>query len=112
MKILIDECLPVALAGKLAALGHECQTARQAGFGSKKNGELLTLAESRWDVLLTSDRNIKFQQSMTGRVISIFDPLCEIESPEGSPAASPSLRPSSPLYPARSGGRGRTSVAK
>jgi predicted nuclease of predicted toxin-antitoxin system len=72
MKILLDECLPVALAGNIAALGHECQTVRQAGFGSKKNGELLTLAESRWDVLLTSDRNIKFQQNMTGRSISIL----------------------------------------
>jgi predicted nuclease of predicted toxin-antitoxin system len=72
MKILIDECLPVALKGNLAALGHDCQTVRQAGFGSKKNGELLTLAEGRWDVLVTSDRNIKYQQNMTGRRVSIL----------------------------------------
>jgi len=52
-------------------MGHECQTVRQAGYGSKKNGELLTLAEGRWNVLLTSDRNIKFQQNMTGRSVSI-----------------------------------------
>ena len=71
MKILIDECLPAALTENLAALGHECQTVRQAGFGSKKNGELLRLAEGQWDVLLTSDRNIKHQQNMTGRSISI-----------------------------------------
>jgi predicted nuclease of predicted toxin-antitoxin system len=72
MKILIDECLPAALKGKLIAMGHECQTVRQAGFGAKKNGELLTLAESRWDVLLTSDRNIKYQQNMAGRSVSIL----------------------------------------
>ena len=72
MKILIDECLPAALTGNLSALGHECQTVRQTGFGSKRNGELLALAEGRWDVLLTSDRNIKYQQSMTGRRISIL----------------------------------------
>ena len=72
MKILIDECLPVALKATLTVLGHECQTVRQAGFGSKKNGELLTLAEGRWDVLLTSDRNIKYQQNMTGRSVSIL----------------------------------------
>jgi hypothetical protein len=53
-------------------IGHETQTVRQAGFGSKKNGELLTLAEGRWDVLLTSDRNIKHQQNMTGRSVSIL----------------------------------------
>src|SRR5882672_3700170 len=72
MRILIDECLPAALAGNLTALGHECQTVRQAGYGSKKNGELLVLAEGRWDVLLTSDRNIKYQQNMTGRSVSIL----------------------------------------
>ena len=71
MKILIDECLPDALKEKLDALGHECQTVRKAGFGSKKNGELLTLAEVHWNVLLTSDRNIKYQQNMTGRRVSI-----------------------------------------
>jgi predicted nuclease of predicted toxin-antitoxin system len=72
MRVLIDECLPAALKGNLAALGHDCQTVRQAGFGSKKNGELLTLAEGQWDVLLTSDRNIKYQQNMTGRSVSIL----------------------------------------
>jgi predicted nuclease of predicted toxin-antitoxin system len=64
MKVLIDECLPAALKEDIAALGHECQTVRRAGFGSKRNGELLTLAERHWDVLLTSDRNIKYQQHM------------------------------------------------
>ena len=72
MKILIDECLPAALRENVTALGHECQSVRQAGFGSKKNGELLTLAEGRWNVLLTSDRNIKYQQNMTGRSLSIL----------------------------------------
>jgi len=53
-------------------MGHECQTVRRAGYGSKKNGGLLMLAEGRWDVLLTSDRNIKYQQNMTGRSVSIL----------------------------------------
>jgi predicted nuclease of predicted toxin-antitoxin system len=72
MKILIDECLPAALKGTLTAMGHECETVRRAGYGSKKNGEVLSIAEGRWDVLLTSDRNIKYQQSMTGRKVSIL----------------------------------------
>jgi predicted nuclease of predicted toxin-antitoxin system len=71
MKILIDECLPAGLKGSLAALGYECETVRRAGYGSKKNGELLQLAEGQWDVLLTSDRNIKYQQNLTGRNVSI-----------------------------------------
>jgi predicted nuclease of predicted toxin-antitoxin system len=71
MRILLDECLPSELRGNVAEMGHECQTVRQAGFGSKKNGELLNIAEGSWDVLLTSDRNIKYQQNMTGRKVSI-----------------------------------------
>jgi predicted nuclease of predicted toxin-antitoxin system len=71
MKILIDECLPTALTDAVTELGHECETVRNAGFGSKKNGELLRIAEGRWDVLLTSDRNIKYQQNMTGRKVAI-----------------------------------------
>jgi predicted nuclease of predicted toxin-antitoxin system len=90
MKILIDECLPAALKENLTALGHECQSVRQAGFGSKKNGELLTLAEGRWNVLLTSDRNIKYQQNMTGRSLSILI-LC---------AKSNRMKDSLPLLPA------------
>ena len=72
MKILMDECLPAALKVSLAALGHECETVRRAGYGSKKNGELLALAEGQWDALLTSDRNIKYQQNMTGRSVAIL----------------------------------------
>jgi len=72
MRILIDECLPDELKGTFTSLGHECQTVRMAGYGSKKNGELLALAEGRWEVLLTSDRNIKYQQNMTGRSVSIM----------------------------------------
>jgi predicted nuclease of predicted toxin-antitoxin system len=72
MKLLIDECLPDELTQSFRAMGHECQTVRRAGYGSKKNGELLALAEGLWDVLLTSDRNIKYQQNMTGRSVSIL----------------------------------------
>ncbi len=49
MKVLIDECLPAGLKEMLTTMGHECETVRRAGYGSKKNGELLSLAEGRWD---------------------------------------------------------------
>jgi predicted nuclease of predicted toxin-antitoxin system len=71
MKILIDECLPAALRGTLTEMGYECETVRRAGYGSRKNGELLTLAEDVWDVLLTSDRRMKYQQNMTGRKVAV-----------------------------------------
>ena len=72
MRVLIDECLPAGLKESLAALGHECQTVRRAGYGAKKNGELLSLMEGQWDVLLTNDRNIKYQQNMRSRNVSIL----------------------------------------
>jgi predicted nuclease of predicted toxin-antitoxin system len=72
MKILIDECVPAGLASVLRERGCECDTVREAGYGSKKNGALLSLAEGNWDVFLTIDRNIKYQQNMTGRKIGIL----------------------------------------
>lgn len=72
MKVLIDECLPAGLKESLSALGYEADTVRQAGYGAKKNGELLSLIEGRWDVLITSDRNIQHQQNISRRNISIL----------------------------------------
>lgn len=72
MKVLIDECLPVSLKAPLVAYGFECDTVRDAVLAGKKNGELLTLAERLWDVLLTGDSNVKFQQNVAGRKIAIL----------------------------------------
>jgi predicted nuclease of predicted toxin-antitoxin system len=72
MRVLLDECLPAGLKQSFAALGHEADTVRRAGYGAKKNGELLSLMEGRWDVLVTNDRNIQHQQNMRDRNISIL----------------------------------------
>ena len=70
MNLLLDECLPRKL--KFLFSGHQCTTVREAGFGSKENGELLALAEGDYDVLITIDKNIRHQQNMTGRRIAIL----------------------------------------
>jgi len=67
MKLLLDECLPHKLKFLFSEQGHNCTTVREAGFGSKENGELLALAEGNYDVLVTIDKNIRHQQNMTGR---------------------------------------------
>lgn len=72
MKLLLDECLPRKLKFLLAQHGHECTTAREAGLGSKENGELIRLAEGRFDVLVTIDKNIRYQQNIRGRKIAIL----------------------------------------
>ena len=67
MKVLIDENLPRKLAGHLK--GHECRTVAECGWAGKKNGELLSLAEPVFDVLLTLDKNIPYQQDLKlGRI--------------------------------------------
>jgi predicted nuclease of predicted toxin-antitoxin system len=72
MRLLIDECLPKKLKPMLAAAGHECETVREAGLGSLTNGELLARAEFRWDVLVTIDQNMRYQQNFVKREISIL----------------------------------------
>lgn len=70
MRVLLDECLPKDLRKYL--VGHECETVPHAGFAGKRNGELLALAEgSGWEVLLTMDRGIPYQQNLTQRGISL-----------------------------------------
>jgi predicted nuclease of predicted toxin-antitoxin system len=63
VRILLDECLPKRLKRDL--VGHNAQTVPERGWASKTNGELLALAESDFDVFLTVDRNLSFQQEIT-----------------------------------------------
>ena len=72
MRLLIDECVPRKVKFLFADGGHECETVRDAGFGGKENGELLALAEEHFDVLVTIDKNIRYQQNMTGRNMAIL----------------------------------------
>ena len=51
---------------------NECFTVPEVGLAGKKNGELLTLAEGKFDVFVTIDKNIRYQQNLSGRNISIL----------------------------------------
>lgn len=72
MKLLIDECLPRRVKFLFIEGGHECKAVLEAEFGGKKNGELLSLADKSFDVLITIDRNIRYQQNMRARNIAIL----------------------------------------
>jgi predicted nuclease of predicted toxin-antitoxin system len=72
MKVLIDECAPRALKQVLIVQGHECLTVQDAGWAGKVNGELLDLAEAKFDVLITLDTNLKYQQNLAGRKIAFI----------------------------------------
>ena len=72
MRVLVDECVPKRVKFLLAEAGHDCQTVPEAGFSGKENGELLALAEEKFDILLTVDKNIRYQQNIAGRKIAIL----------------------------------------
>jgi predicted nuclease of predicted toxin-antitoxin system len=71
MKILLDECIPRKLKNSLS--DHECQTAPEAGLAGEKNGRLLSLAEAAgFQLFLTMDKGLQYQQNLAGRRISIL----------------------------------------
>lgn len=70
MRILIDECVDQRLRLLLGA--HDSQTAAYAGFAGLKNGALLAAAEAAgFEVMITADQEIPFQQNLNIRRISI-----------------------------------------
>ena len=62
MKVLVDECVDWRLSREI--VGHEVKTARQMSWSTIKNGELLALAAKEFDVFVTVDRNLSFQQNL------------------------------------------------
>jgi len=70
MRILFDHGTPSGITRRLA--GHHVTEARELGWDKIPNGDLLNAAEAAgFDVLLTTDKNIRYQQNLTGRMISI-----------------------------------------
>ena len=61
MRVLLDESLPRDLGKDLT--GHEVRTVRQAGWAGLGNGNLLRRAVGQFDVLVTGDRNLEYQQN-------------------------------------------------
>jgi hypothetical protein len=70
MRVLFDQATPVPIRPHLE--GHEVRTAAQQGWDTLKNGELLAVAEAAgFDVLLTTDKNIRYQQNLSDRKIAV-----------------------------------------
>jgi predicted nuclease of predicted toxin-antitoxin system len=69
VRILFDECLPRRLAREL--VGHDVRTVPEMGFAGKRNGELLALAQQRFDVFVTVDRNLSFQSELHRFAIAV-----------------------------------------
>jgi predicted nuclease of predicted toxin-antitoxin system len=70
MKLLLDECTPRRLLLDFA--GHDAQTVEDAGFKGLKNGTLLQRASTAFDVLITVDQNIPFQQNAVNLPLAVI----------------------------------------
>lgn len=70
MKVLLDACVPCPLRKLLP--GHEVKTAQEQGWGLLKNGELLRMAEGAFDVFITTDKRLKYQQNLKSRQLAII----------------------------------------
>jgi hypothetical protein len=71
MRVLLDECVPKRFS--LSLVGHDCVSVPSAGLAGTKNGELLAAGERLgFEVFITIDQGIVFQQNLSGRKIAIL----------------------------------------
>lgn len=69
MRVLFDQGTPIPLRKQFA--GHDVVTAFEAGWSEVSNGELLSKAEDQFDALVTTDKQLRYQQNLSGRRIAI-----------------------------------------
>ncbi|HLO98142.1 MAG TPA: DUF5615 family PIN-like protein [Fimbriimonas sp.] len=79
MKVLLDHCVPRPFENVLA--GHEAVHTSRLGWGHLENGKLLTAAEENgFEVMVTVDQNMPFQQVLAGRSICVILLKCHSNS--------------------------------
>ena len=70
MRVLLDECLPRRLKREVDA--GSVRTVPEAGWAGTKNGTLLRLAEQEFDVLLSADQGLEYQQNLGQIVLAVI----------------------------------------
>ena len=70
MRILFDQGTPAPLRRYLEA--HEVRTAAEMGWSRLTNGQLLDAAEDSFDLLITTDQQLREEQNLAGRKLSIL----------------------------------------
>lgn len=70
MRILFDQGTPVPLRDHLS--DHTVQTAFELGWSNLENGALLSAAEDSFDLLITTDQQLRYQQNLAGRKLSVL----------------------------------------
>jgi hypothetical protein len=70
LKILLDESVPHVVQTRLSHLA--IRTVQDMGWTGTKNGELLRRAEAEFDVFVTADQQLRFQQNLSSRALAII----------------------------------------
>jgi len=70
VKILLDESVPKPLSQDL--VGHKCVTVQGCGWSGLTNGELLRRATPEFDLFITCDQNIRYQQNLAKQDIAVL----------------------------------------
>lgn len=70
MRVFLDECVDWRLSREI--VGHDVKSARQMGWSAIRNGELLGLAAKEFDIFVTVDRNLSFQQNLPAFAIAVI----------------------------------------
>jgi hypothetical protein len=70
VRILLDQGTPVPLRRRL--IGHHVVTAYEMGWAQLKNGELLKAAEAEFEIFITTDQNLRYQQNLAGKRLAIL----------------------------------------
>jgi predicted nuclease of predicted toxin-antitoxin system len=69
-RVLLDECLPKKLKGEFP--DHVVVMVQEMGWSGKKNGELMKLAHGQFDVFITSDQNLQYQQNLAYAKVGVI----------------------------------------
>lgn len=70
MKVLFDVNVPRSLRHHLP--GHQVATSQERGWAELQNGDLIAAADAEFDVFITADQNLKYQQNLTSRSIAVL----------------------------------------
>jgi predicted nuclease of predicted toxin-antitoxin system len=70
VKVLLDECVDARFAREI--VGHQVQTVPQAGWAGLPDSEILKNAERGFDVLVTTDSNLEFQQNLANYDVAVI----------------------------------------
>lgn len=91
MRILIDECVPRRLLSAFS--GYDVATVPHMGWSGKKNGELLKLMiGAGFDIFITVDQNLQYQQNLEGAAVATLVLCAETNSYDDLHALIPKIK--------------------